>query len=96
MCNYENSNPAVIECKFIKNATGDEVIDSGKESAGGGVFNFTDSSPTFTNCIFEMNWARHGGGLANGWSSNAILHNCQFTHNTSSTTGGGMFSIYVA
>jgi hypothetical protein len=54
------------------------------------MMNFTDSSPTVTNCNFSKNYTVYtGGGMSNEGSSNSIVTNCTFSGN-SAGYGAGM------
>jgi hypothetical protein len=74
----------VTKCTFIGNSAG----------YGGGMFNYTESCPTLTNCIFRGNEAgTSGGGMNNSTDSDPILTNCIFTGNKAHTeNGGGMMN----
>jgi hypothetical protein len=82
--NY-NSSPKVTNCNFSSNSVG---------HAGGGMANYSKSSPTLINCIFSGNLAGpqypgEGGGIFNYQWSNPTLTNCTFSRNVA-WSGGGM------
>ena len=83
MYNYFGS-PTVMNCIFKCNSANDD---------GGGMYNRTgmgyDSRPILTNCTFEGNAGRVGGGACNEYSS-PILTNCTFRDNWARDIGGGM------
>jgi VCBS repeat protein/parallel beta helix pectate lyase-like protein len=59
-------------------------------SGQGGGFVITNSSPSFVNCIFELNSAFNGGG---GYliASNATFTGCTIRNNSATHWGGGVF-----
>jgi len=59
-------------------------------SAGGGMDNYGNVS--LSNITFEGNWALSGGGMYNHNSSNTVLMDVLFSHNTGSYSGGGMYN----
>jgi len=66
------------------NADGNEPY-----STGGGMFNYTNSSPTVTNVTFSNNSAISGGGISNTSNSNPTVTNVTFSNN-SAISGGGI------
>jgi hypothetical protein len=58
---------------------------------GGGMYN-DDGSPTLSNCILRMNWARYGGGMNNHSGSSPKLDNCDFVGNKAGTNGAGLYN----
>jgi hypothetical protein len=59
------------------------------------MYNFSDSSPTLTNCTFSRNLAKeYGGAMVNSAESNPILTNCIFIANSAYSCGGGMENLY--
>ena len=86
MCNSNNSNPTLLDCKFVENES---------ELMGGGMANHSESSPLLINCTFTNNSTRlWGGGMAN-WSSDSSpnLANCTFAGNFAGNRGHGMYNI---
>ncbi|MCX5636079.1 MAG: right-handed parallel beta-helix repeat-containing protein, partial [Planctomycetota bacterium] len=88
LCNWNGSNPSLLNCRFIKNYA----------VAGGGMCNST-SSPKLTNCQFQNNYgSSRGGGVDNSLNSSPILRNCSFSRNSTSQNyvgtqhGGGMYN----
>ena len=86
MHNREESHPIVTGCTFEENEADD----------GGGMQNFTSSSPTIDNCTFLGNVAAgssssNGGGIDNTYSCDPIVTNCTFKGN-SAQYGGGMLN----
>jgi len=75
MYNY-NSNPTLIDCSFIENMG----------YSGGGMYNYSNSSPILTNCVFRINQAETGAGILGG---NPTLINCTFTGNEGGGISGG-------
>jgi len=57
--------------------------------SGGGMYN-NGCSPTVTNCIFDDNYAKYGGGMSNNSSSSPTVTDCDFTDNEAVYWGGGM------
>jgi hypothetical protein len=67
--------------------------DSSPHDSGGGMFNYGNSSPTLSSCMFRNNSASNqGGGMCNGESSSPSLFNCTFSANSASESGGGMYN----
>lgn len=58
-------------------------------SRGGAVFNYSLSSPAFSDCMFEGNSADFGGAMCNGESSSPILARCTFFKNEAGGQGHG-------
>jgi parallel beta-helix repeat protein len=82
MLNYQSS-PEVIDCTFADNEA--------QNGSGGGIYNYTGSSPTLTNCTFVGNSAfSMGGGIVNYSAGTPTLTNCTFSGN-SANTGGGIY-----
>jgi predicted outer membrane repeat protein len=78
---YNNSNPTMTNCTFIRNYA----------FSGGGMYSTENCSPTLINCKFYNNFAQfEGGGMLNT-SSNPTLTDCTFIENLADT-GGGMFN----
>ncbi len=63
---------------------------SGINNEGGGMYN-DSGSPILMNCIFVVNSAEYGGGLANSSDSNPTLINCIFFNNSAGKMGGGVY-----
>jgi hypothetical protein len=59
-------------------------------TAAGGGFVVQESSPAFSDCVFESNTALSGGGGAL-LTSNATFTNCIIRGNTARTFGGGVY-----
>jgi parallel beta-helix repeat protein len=80
MLNFQAS-PEVNGCTFADN----EAING----SGGGMYNYTGSSPTLTNCAFVGNSAfSMGGGIVNYNAGTPTLTNCTFSGNSANTGGG--------
>ena len=109
----ENISPNVTNCIFMDNAAyfgagmsnnssspevaGCDFIDNLAVYWGGGMENYTSSSPTVTNCLFvgnSMTDSSNGGGAIYCYSnSNAIFENCTITSNSANTAySGGLYS----
>ncbi len=56
---------------------------------GGGIYN-DSGSPTLTNCTFNENSAKWGGGIYNFFYSNPAVKSCTFSGNSADSRGGGM------
>jgi len=58
------------------------------------MYNWKNSNPIISNCIFSGNSAYgrlgYGGGIANNIDSSPTVTNCSFTNNTTKNIGGGM------
>jgi len=89
--NHDNSyqvirgaNDAILDGFTVRggNANGDSWY-----SHGGGMYNY-QCSPTIANCVFKLNSANNGGGMANFGSVTVI--DCLFVDNVASDGGGGM------
>ena len=84
-------NTAVLDGFTVTggNANGASLYDR-----GGGMYNFTASSPTLINCTFYGNSARDGGGMANNapitHAASPTLINCTFSGNKATVSGGAM------
>lgn len=50
----------------------------------------TSSTPVFTNCLFEENYAKNGGGIFSNAGTIEATHNT-FNYNQASENGGGIF-----
>jgi hypothetical protein len=83
MCNKDNSNPLLTNCKFIGNWA----------NRGGGICS-TQSTPSLINCIFISNHSTWtwGGGMFN-YENNPTLINCLFSCN-SGRYGGAIVNSY--
>jgi hypothetical protein len=92
MANIIDASPAVIDCDFIGNSANDW--------RGGGMFNFSNCSPSVTGCTFRENTCGDdGAGMANQGNSSPTVTNCIFVGNTASTTqggGGGMINLFTS
>jgi hypothetical protein len=83
----EVSSPTLTNCAFIGNA----ALTTPRGQAGGGLSNWSGSSPVLNRCIFVRNFAySSGGGICNDNGCNAILKNCVFAGNRAKRIGGGM------
>lgn len=60
---------------------------------GGGMYNYIESSPTITNCIFSRNSSTWGSGIGNFESSTTIT-NSTFYENSAIISGGGIHNWY--
>ncbi len=82
------TSSAVLDGFTIK---GGNANGSYTHNRGGGMANYTSSSPTINNCTFTSNLAYlNGGGMYNEYSS-PTLTNCTFTSNPA-YDGGGMWN----
>jgi hypothetical protein len=60
---------------------------------GGGLFNYSNSSPTLTNVTFSNNTAISSGGGMYNYSSSPTLTDVTFSNNTATNySGGGMYN----
>ena len=59
---------------------------------GGGMYNWSASSPIVTNCTFSANEATAGGGMFNTNWSNPELMNCTFAGNRADFGGDAVFN----
>ena len=75
-----DSSPTLESCKFEYNFA----------NFGGGMHNYK-SSPSLTNCIFECNNASMGAGIYNASGSSPSLAGCDFSGNSTSGLGGGIY-----
>jgi len=75
-------NPIVYSCEFIGNTA------SGDNGFGGGMEIF-ESTATVSDCQFDTNSAKYGGGLYAQESPSSVISNCSFTSNQA-TYGGGL------
>ncbi|MBN2138858.1 MAG: right-handed parallel beta-helix repeat-containing protein [Sedimentisphaerales bacterium] len=64
--------------------TGTGTDGSNPNDRGGGIYNY-NGGPTITDCIFEDNWAFHGGAMYNDANSTPTVIRCAFVRNA--TTG---------
>lgn len=76
--------PMVINCTFTTNIA----------VRGGGMYNFSESSPTLTHCTFTSNIAARGGGMHNRTHSNPTISDCTFSGNSAESSGGGMYNYF--
>jgi len=76
-------DPVLNHCTFYGNAA---VYN------GGGLYNWGQTSPTLTNCVFIQNSVSSGGGgaIRNNESGSPALTNCMFISNSAETFGGGI------
>jgi len=86
------TSTAVLDGFTISGGYG--VASSGHEIRGGGMYNYTNNSPTIRQCVFINNSSCLGGGIYNnGLNTNPTLENCIFkenvAHYTVSETGWG-------
>ncbi|MBN1845385.1 MAG: hypothetical protein JW810_06845 [Sedimentisphaerales bacterium] len=104
--NSLNSDLTLTDCDFAGNsaANGGAIMNTGDMTLndcvlqdnsagywGGAVFNQGDIVVRFTRCRFIRNSAYNGGGLCNGYYSQAILDDCRFIRN-SATHGAGLYN----
>jgi hypothetical protein len=59
-------------------------------TAAGGGFVIQESSPSFFNCIFELNTSANGGGGGALFTSNATFSACIIRNNSAARGGGGV------
>ncbi len=59
------------------------------DERGGGMFNYGNSSPTVSDCMFSGDEAGYGGGMSNYGYSGPTVTNCTFSGN-SAVQGGGI------
>lgn len=77
------SNSSIINCIFNNNtSTGD----------GAGMHNYSNSTPSITNCVFYNNNCVYGkgGGMHNSITETFYITNCSFYGNTSNYGGKGI------
>jgi len=82
MFNFDNGNPTVRNCVFIRN--------SARNYGGGFLSQHSRSKPMLINCRFMMNYAYYGGGMCNQTSSAPTLINCVFRDNLANRDGGAI------
>ncbi|MHC4647808.1 MAG: right-handed parallel beta-helix repeat-containing protein, partial [Planctomycetota bacterium] len=88
-CNSGEDANTILEGFTITGGMGTTV--SG-DKCGGGMYNYSNSSPMVTNCNFNNNTAIYGGGMCNNLNSSPTLTNCTFSSNTANYYGGGMWN----
>ena len=76
------SDPSLINCNIVGNATGDGV-----DSPGGGLYMYL-CNPSLTDCTIMQNSATHGGGIVCYWS-NPTLNDCSISGNVAAQSGSG-------
>jgi predicted outer membrane repeat protein len=82
------SDPLIAFCTFYQNSTGPS------SNAGGGMYN-NNSCPVILRCEFFENWAYWAGGaIYNHAGSHALIQNCLFVRNSSTSTGLGGGAIH--
>jgi hypothetical protein len=76
--NVANSNPAFLDCRFVRNLAGE-----------GGAIVSVESNPEILECVFEGNSAWLGGaiGMRGG---GALLTGCSFSANQTREAGGAI------
>jgi hypothetical protein len=74
-------------CCFV----GNNAVD-----AGGGMYNYNESSPALIGNSFCNNSAKWGAGLANFASSSPQVTNCVFSNNDANQTGGGISNTVIS
>ncbi|MCH7812633.1 MAG: right-handed parallel beta-helix repeat-containing protein, partial [Planctomycetes bacterium] len=86
----DTSSPMLVNCRFIRNST---HASPGWDNGGGGIYNYSGSSPSLINCILSGNSSSYaGGGMYNDYSSSPTLTNCTFIANTAGQFGGGVYN----
>jgi predicted outer membrane repeat protein len=74
--------PTILNTRFTANTAG---------QLGGAIFSQSSSDPTLQSCVFRINDAGSGGGLASN-NSDATLANCTFYNNTAATSGHSVYA----
>ncbi len=75
----QNSSPKIEQCRLIRNRSG--VI-------GGGIASY--GAILLTDCAFDENQSRIGGGL---WGTVGSIDRCRFLNNNATQDGGGLYAI---
>ncbi|MHC4743210.1 MAG: right-handed parallel beta-helix repeat-containing protein, partial [Planctomycetota bacterium] len=80
--NNDQSSPTLTDCRFEDNSAAE----------GGGIWNVR-SNPVLIGCTFIGNLGNYfGGGVSNGYESNARLNDCTFRRNRS-RNGAGLYNL---
>jgi hypothetical protein len=97
--NSDNSYHVIQTSSLDKTAVLDGFVITGGNADGasilrfgGGIYNFSGSSPTLTNCSLQNNSAISGGGIFNNSGSSPTLTNCNLQSNSASFGGGGIYN----
>ena len=82
---WVESDPTVINCRFIGNSNG-----------LGGAVRIRGATPRFVNCEFANNTANLGGAISllGVLSAPRMFTNCTIVNNTAMTSGGGIFNFF--
>jgi len=104
---HNHGSPTITNCRFLTNSatfagaiyTGDghpTIKDclftyNSAQMSGGGVANYPDSTAHIENCRFENNTGEWGGGMYCRDCAPIITH-CDFSSNTATTSGGGIYN----
>ena len=68
---------------------------------GNEVKDVANNSVIFSNCTFQQNWVRYGGGVSayfyvRPYSNSLQIENCRFLNNTADSEGGGVFVVLLS
>ncbi len=86
-----DDNPVVFNHCFFDDLSAGSMY-MGSNEMGGAVYAYEANDVTFTNCVFDDNYASNNGGALYFYVSGAIIQDCIFTNNTSYTSGGAIYA----
>jgi predicted outer membrane repeat protein len=78
----DSASPAITDTVFIENQA--------ENDRGGGIYLSPGSSPVITDCTFQSNMAKQGGGICCDGASPSIVQS-QILENEATLEGGGIF-----
>ena len=90
--NWSDYRGGAIYCDGASPTISDTVLSENRaeNDRGGGIYISPESSPVITECTFQNNMAKQGGGICCDGASPSIVQ-CQILGNEATLEGGGIF-----